>query len=428
MKISKQHLLNKLSLKMLACHNKWHMERGSSQQVRTPLGVIVVLLDYLRGRTIKGKCLVISNVDILLALTILRDDDKFKFLCESYDINICKKVEFTLLTDIKGLNLTVAEVITVDNYKDVDKIDMMGRKFDVEIFNPPYTEKKGNFNKNIFDAFIYKGHELLTEDGQMIVVCPRAWFVADTGGRGVLRKFLFDNGLKLVKRLPDSVWEGNATVQTCVIVVEKQFKGNVTVVSEDNNTYEQANDNDQNYIFSGTKLNSIARKVMPKDGDARFKFANIYPTTKNMSKSLKPLKSISKLKGGGNSEFEYTEANWETADSDKYRVTHNFMGGLNRFAVDQMGILEPGIQNKKGYIQIACQDEQEAKNINSLLRTKVIRYVVDATRTSRTLSNTQFNFIPFYNDRLWTDEMAYEFFNITPEEIEVIESYEPKGA
>ena len=66
--------------------------------------------------------------------------------------------------------------------------------------------------------------------------------------------------------------------------------------------------------------------------------------------------------------------------------------------------------------------ENEVQNFYTFTKTKFVRYVYINEGTG-TL-NPQHKFLPFMHDytRLWTDKDLYEYFNLTPEEISIIES------
>lgn len=64
---------------------------------------------------------------------------------------------------------------------------------------------------------------------------------------------------------------------------------------------------------------------------------------------------------------------------------------------------------------------EEAKNFEAFAKTK---FMVFCNRVSKVGVNTNFSFLPFMPTYAhpWTDKTLYEYFNLTPEEIDVIEA------
>jgi len=110
---------------------KWHGD--DSKQEPTPLPLILDMIS--RVGKITGEVLVVSNVDVFMALQQLRDDPRIQQDMISTDAKL------TLLTDTDiKIPVEIGSVKKVDNLNEPAKIDMMGKKFDVVIGNPPYND------------------------------------------------------------------------------------------------------------------------------------------------------------------------------------------------------------------------------------------------------------------------------------------------
>ena len=70
---------------------------------------------------------------------------------------------------------------------------------------------------------------------------------------------------------------------------------------------------------------------------------------------------------------------------------------------------------------IKFNTEEEAYNFQAYTKTKFFKYIYSTMKTDQ---NVPLKFLPFMPDYThpWTDEMLYEYFNLTPEEIATIES------
>ncbi len=289
--------------------------------------------------------------------------------------------------------------------------------FNVILGNPPYNGE-GSGKQKIFHEFIDNGLNLLEDNGELLFVIPRAWFLSDEAANKAVRKTVLSKGT-LIKQLPDDAFD--ADVRTCFFAARNKIReGDITLMEDDViNTWRPSKEDD--YVVIDKNFRSIFEKVR--------KYCINPIKTKNLQKIHEVTvdassKAIEKL---GKDGITYLEKKIHTPDSDKYRLVHSYPGGKKRFAISQMGMLEPGVQNRKGYIQIACKSKKHAFNLDSLFKTNVIKYIFDNTRTSMTLDGSQFKFIPLLDDREWTDESAYKFFGISKAEQKIIESYQPKG-
>ncbi|MCT4632834.1 MAG: N-6 DNA methylase [Firmicutes bacterium] len=141
----------------------------------------------------------------------LKNDEKEKLASNIYGFDIQREPLEILgryFYDINGINLkNLIHVDTLNTEVFYDLID--GEKFDIVIGNPPYLGEKGN--KDIFDKiksdeicskyyegkmdlfyfFIYRGIDVLKEDGILTYITTNYFITAD--GAKNLRKFLRDN-------------------------------------------------------------------------------------------------------------------------------------------------------------------------------------------------------------------------------------------
>ena len=68
-------------------------------------------------------------------------------------------------------------------------------------------------------------------------------------------------------------------------------------------------------------------------------------------------------------------------------------------------------------------NEKEANNLNKYLRSKFVRYLISQTLSSINLSKDKFLLVPLQDfSKSWTDEELYKKYNLSPEEIDFIES------
>ncbi len=171
--------------------NKWHGD--DSQQAPTPLPLILEMITKIGFIT--GEVLIISNVDIFVALVMLRDDSR---IIQEY---ISPNAKLTLLTDTDiEVPEHVGTVIKVDNLNKPAKIDMMGKKFDIAIANPPYNDDSSSVDdsnlhkssKTPYKQFI----DMLTDcsDKSAVIAPTKSYWVGpnkDSTKRKLTRKGLY---------------------------------------------------------------------------------------------------------------------------------------------------------------------------------------------------------------------------------------------
>lgn len=118
---------------------------------------------------------------------------------------------------------------------------------------------------------------------------------------------------------------------------------------------------------------------------------------------------------------------------DKYKVITGILspdrGGAGRSEVKRNVInrpilLEPGEVCTETYMVLRCFDSKdEAVNFISLLGTKFVRFLIDASLCSMHIQPKQFSFVPdLILDVEWTDGKLYNLYELSQDEIEHIEN------
>jgi site-specific DNA-methyltransferase (adenine-specific) len=87
-------------------------------------------------------------------------------------------------------------------------------------------------------------------------------------------------------------------------------------------------------------------------------------------------------------------------------------------------ILSPNEVCSETYLVIdAYNNEKEAKNLTSYLKTKTLRFLLLQSLTSIHITRNCFQFVPLQDfSHPWTDAMLYEKYGLTQQEIDFIES------
>ena len=92
--------------------------------------------------------------------------------------------------------------------------------------------------------------------------------------------------------------------------------------------------------------------------------------------------------------------------------------------LSRMEILSPNQICTQSYLVICpSKNSGEVENTYTYLRTKFVRFLILQTLVGMNISISNFQFVPWVDfSHPWTDEMLYEKYKLTQEEIEFIES------
>ncbi len=118
---------------------------------------------------------------------------------------------------------------------------------------------------------------------------------------------------------------------------------------------------------------------------------------------------------------------------DKWNVMMSYLSAEHAGQPDKNGkfrilsttdILPPGYVCTETYLLAGSFDtEQEAQNHLCYLKTKLVRFLIAQLAISQHITRKSFAFVPAPDtSKLWVDEDLYEKYNLTPEEIQFIES------
>jgi site-specific DNA-methyltransferase (adenine-specific) len=92
--------------------------------------------------------------------------------------------------------------------------------------------------------------------------------------------------------------------------------------------------------------------------------------------------------------------------------------------LSRMELLKPSEICNQSYLTICpSMNFEEANNVSIYLRTKFVRFLILQTLAGMNLSINNFKFVPWLDfTQTWTDDMLYDKYNLTQDEIDFIES------
>lgn len=325
--------------------------------------------------------------------------------------------------------------------------------FDVVIGNPPYQlgqsggDAIGSFAMPIYQKFVDAAKGL--DPRYVVMVIPSRWFAGGRGLDGFRQEMLSDRRLRALVDYPDSrdvfagvdiaggisyflwdsAWDGKCDVTTVA--------GGVT--EETMSRYLDEYD----ILVRYNKAVSILHLVLATP--AGMKFASLADRVA----PIQPFSIRTNFRGGENNKgmnnpvliYQNGGTGWIERDEiprnvewvDQWKIflsgTASEHGGQTdksgtRRVFSRILIGEPGTACTETYL-VANRFETEAEAVNfaTYLRTKFVRFLVSLRTNTQHLYSERFAFVPdLPMTRAWSDADLYVKYDLTPDEIDYIES------
>lgn len=318
-------------------------------------------------------------------------------------------------------------------------------KFDVIIGNPPYQLSDGGAQASaipIYNKFVEQAKKL--NPRYLCMIIPSRWF---SGGRGLdsfRQSMLNDRRLRVLVDHFDSndCFPGiDLSGGVCYFLWDRDNPGDCSITS----------------IINGT-TSKIERPLLEKSSDTFIRInqaVGIVKKTKERNKasfssivsSQKPFGLRTYIQGGEknaeNDVLLYSNKNADMGGQgyisrsdievhrewiDKYKVYVSGAYG-ERGAFPYLVIGKPfiGVPNScctETYLHIGpFENQKEAECVVSYMKTKIFRFLVLLLKNTQHATKAVYQFVPMQDfSHPWTDEMLYEKYGLTEEEIAFIES------
>lgn len=259
----------------------------------------------------------------------------------------------------------------------------------IAVGNPPYND--GSVGRNpIYDKFLAKLVQGKPE--QVVFIVPTNWFPQTHTKLGQdVRKHLKKLGVYKIYVNPETLFEG-VKVGTCTVFCKKGYTGIVELIEAETN--------------KSITLTNLDEQILTV----------FDPIVLAMLKRLKP-------------EVPFITKPGAKEHPDKWRIATSYR--KENFDVEPLNtvrVMEPNYKSQKGYRVFATfetkdEAEEHVEYYKSFWHSKLIKFIMQRTRTSTTLDNPQLRWIPVIDiNKKFTDEELYQIFNLTKEEINLVES------
>lgn len=294
----------------------------------------------------------------------------------------------------------------------------MGKKFDVVIGNPPYQDGKDGSKNTIYPLFYRAAMSLVADKGIVAMVTPAAMIKGLAGE--VVDKFQMPqqrNVLNINVSNLGKKYFGGVGSTFCYFVVRNENDTRQTVVTSDRGSVTIA--------FNGL-VSSITTAEAYSILDKCFTTTDQYGcTTSDCGK--KSIKTPS-----GDVEVVRTINNDGTLDTYRVDIFNKQHGLLNtpkimfsivgkKSYVDYTHNMMPSAEHL--LVSIATTNDVESESLKSILESKLASFYAILTNETR---GYYYNFIRRFKkvplNKIWTDAELYAHFNLTQEEIDLIEA------
>lgn len=330
-----------------------------------------------------------------------------------------------------------------------EKFGTNDMKFDVIIGNPPYQMSTGGGTqtkqaKPIYHKFVEQA--LAMSPRIVSLVIPSRWFAEGfTNLEGFRDRMMKDRRIRKIVDYPDSrevfgdqgpaggvhyfiwdsLWDG-----PCEFVTVRQ--------GEQVSSTERYLDTHEVIIRDKTALDVIGKVEGNLEGSLQGLVSAIspfgLPTSFNGLNSEAQLKDAVRIRTSkGDTWLARSDISKGVELVDSWKVLLSATSSEHAGQPDKSGfrrvfsrieVLPPGTAVTHSYLILGpAASEQEAKNIAGYLQTKFVRYLVSVIQSTQHISRGSFKFVPKVDfKKAWTDELLYRKFDLSDEEIQVIQS------
>lgn len=330
-------------------------------------------------------------------------------------------------------------------------------QFDVVIGNPPYQLADGGQGASavpIYNRFVEQAKALQPRFLSMVI--PARWFFGGRGLDSFRKEMLEDRHIQQIVDFPDSrQCFPNVDVAggICYFLWDREREGDCRVVShgfqgQESESVRPLIEPGCDIFIRNNEHIAILRKIvrtetgeegvtLPKElrfdqqvsGQKPFGLRTFYRGTPEKVNS----DDLVVLQSGGRAWTARSEISENTHLIDKWKVFTSKSSAEHAGQVDRngmrkvlslSGVLPPASVVTETYVLLGTfDDETSAENCFSYVRTKFFRFLVAARASAQDLPRNAYSFVPLQEfNRDWSDYDLFQKYDLTPEEIDLINS------
>ena len=355
----------------------------------------------------------------------------------------CGAPKAVLDRDIDLENYAYAFIHTNDIHSRLSEIFGATMQFDVVIGNPPYQMKGGaggTSDSSIYHLFVEQAKRLNPRYLSMVI--PSRWMA---GGRGLddFRKEMLSSGniARIVDYPVSREVFPNVEVKggICYFLWSGSHDGlcEVSVIRGDNKVSSLRSLDEFDVFVREARAVSILRKVLKAKepsitkimtADTPFGIATNFD---GFHERQEPGDVALHYVRGGKRNIGFVPRkavakNTHLIDKWKLLVPKAGSDGGQKIPDSVLGkpwISQPPSVATQTFLAIFVDDEKQAKSVESYYRTKFFRHLVSLRKLTQDALRPMYSWVPVQSwDTEWTDELLFEKYGLTKEEIEYIET------
>lgn len=300
------------------------------------------------------------------------------------------------------------------------------KKFDVVVGNPPYQEGDTGSNKTLFDEFYYLAADLAD---QVAFVAPTMWLLSSKKSLVKLRSFLVEHGLVEVVELNASKVFGVNINMLGYTIQDKAHATKTYTIRRLSGDVVESTGAAAPVMSSDTLVHSILAKLstgemlgavnsqlrgIGKDGTCSNGEASAVETRDHR------FKMINKVNGG---ELEYA---WTKVAKNVHAGSVRVVFGdlSSKMSLGVVSVLtDTASTTSRSVVYVPVESHTHGESLKSYLDSKLFRFVLPLRRPGTNNAVGLLNQLsrpPLTHN--WTNAELYKHFNLTQEEIDLIES------
>ena len=321
--------------------------------------------------------------------------------------------------------------------------EIFNMKFDVIVGNPPYqleTGGAGRQAKPIYHLFVENAMKLKPK--YLLMIIPSRWFAGGMGLDSFRGKMLKDMHIERIVdfTLSSECFPGvDIAGGVCYFLWSSNYSGDClyTYIDGEIKTTNKRKLDEFNIFVRNNKAINIIRKVQShKEQSISEMMSPLGPfglSTAERGHKKKSPNSLVLYSSGGRSfiEKDKIQSGFEYINKWKVIIGKATSAGAatagkdgKRKVIATLDILEPNAVCTFSYfIGGAFDDQYYAINYKSYLATKFVRFLLLQSLSSININKYRFRFAPAQDFSIkWDDLMLYKKYNLSDEEIQLIES------